>query len=104
MSSSDLANETFWYVLPLVPVGTWLLGFWCSKLFWIRWERRQMPTPRPFDGCRHAHIRKRILSGGEGPDDAAESWKCEDCGAYAWKYCDRTVSTWRPPFHPKLPE
>ena len=51
----------------------------------------------PALSCKHKNVERNTLYGGDGPDEAAEAWSCHDCGAYAWKYCDGTVSAWRPP-------
>jgi hypothetical protein len=45
--------------------------------------------------CSHGDVEKRVLKGGDGPDDAAEQWTCRECDAYCWKYCDGTMSQWR---------
>jgi hypothetical protein len=46
------------------------------------------------DECAHRNVEKRVLKGGDGPDDAAEALTCNDCGVWGWRYCDGTVS-WR---------
>lgn len=39
--------------------------------------------------CLHrGNVVGKMLYGGEGPDDAAESLKCMQCGATGWRYCD----------------
>jgi hypothetical protein len=44
--------------------------------------------------CNSGAVDRRTLYGGDGPDEAAESWKCVDCGAYTWLYCDGTLADW----------
>lgn len=46
--------------------------------------------------CAHANVEKITLYGGAGPDYADEAWRCLDCLSTAWKWCDGSVSTWRP--------
>lgn len=46
--------------------------------------------------CMHSHFTDADLYGGDGPDEAAAVLTCIGCGAYRWRYCDGTYSTWRP--------
>jgi hypothetical protein len=45
--------------------------------------------------CQSQEVDRRSLYGGDGPDEAAERWKCATCGATAWLYCDGTLSYWQ---------
>lgn len=46
--------------------------------------------------CNHSRVEETVLKGGAGPDEAAASCRCLDCHAHRWRYCDDTVSVWRP--------
>lgn len=45
--------------------------------------------------CMHTRVDIEVLKGGAGPDEAADSETCRDCGAHRWRYCDKTHSDWR---------
>jgi hypothetical protein len=44
--------------------------------------------------CSSGAVDRRTLYGGDGPDEVAEFWRCADCHATAWLYCDGTISDW----------
>lgn len=44
----------------------------------------------------HKPVITRVLSGGEGPDDAGWIVHCKVCDCFGWMYCDDGYIGWRP--------
>jgi predicted HAD superfamily Cof-like phosphohydrolase len=55
-------------------------------------------TNKDMASCPHATVIEVDLKGGAGPDGALSHAKCQDCGAYRWRYDDNTIGGWTLPY------